>query len=173
MDSALPENIKEVIHNFDGSDGAFVDRLSLTSDGHIQMPGKRLDADILHPEEKETLNAKHKMVVRFFGRGPEPEEVYLQMLNLVKYDNGTYSFEHGWDKVVKRSKLKNGDTIDLWSFVEKIDEENKKKNGPSFHRYFIMAKVNQGTAKKRLTTVIAYISIFIIVFGMVVFRSGL
>lgn len=171
MDAALPENIKEVIHNFDGSGGAFVDRLSLTSDVRIQMSGKRLDADILHPEEKETLNAKHKMVVRFLGRGPEPEEEYLKMLNLVNYDNGTYSFEQGWDEVVRRSKLKNGDTIDLWSFVQKIDEENKKKNGPSFHRYFIMAKVNQGTAKKRLTTVVAYISIFIILFGMVVFRG--
>ncbi|PQQ02583.1 hypothetical protein Pyn_17503 [Prunus yedoensis var. nudiflora] len=57
MDFALLENIKEVIHNFDGFDEAFVDRLSLTSDGRIQMPEKRLDADILHPKEKETLNA--------------------------------------------------------------------------------------------------------------------
>ncbi|KAI5314571.1 hypothetical protein L3X38_043747 [Prunus dulcis] len=114
---ALPKNIKKVVDDFDLSDGAFVDRLSLTS-GRIQMKGKELDTNILHPKEKETLKATHK--------------------------NGS------WDDVVRVMELKNEDTIDLWSFVEKRDEEKERKNGPpAFIRYFIMAKVNPGNLGKK------------------------
>ncbi|VVA26690.1 Hypothetical predicted protein [Prunus dulcis] len=145
---ALPKNIKKVVDDFDLSDGAFVDRLSLTS-GRIQMKGKELDTNILHPKEKETLKATHKMEVRLLGCKYNGDR-HLQKLNLVKYENGTYSFEQGWDDAVRVMELKNEDTIDLWSFVEKRDEEKEKKNGPpAFIRYFIMAKVNPGNLGKK------------------------
>ncbi|PQP94522.1 hypothetical protein Pyn_35430 [Prunus yedoensis var. nudiflora] len=138
---ALPNNIKKVVDDFDLSDGAFVNRLSLTS-GRIQIKGKQLDTNILHPKEKETLKATHKMEVWLLGCKSNGDK-HLQKLNLVKYENGTYSFEQGWDEVVQEMELKNDDTIDLWSFVEKIDDDKERKNGPpAFIRYFIMAKVN-------------------------------
>lgn len=122
----------------EGSDGGFVDRLSLTSDRRIQIRGERLDANVLHTREKAKLNAKQKLVVVLVGRYLFAET--WCSLVFVKNENGTYSFdEEGWNDVVEIYKLKNGDNIDLWSFVveEKITPENTETV-----RYFILAKVD-------------------------------
>ncbi|KAI5311311.1 hypothetical protein L3X38_000035 [Prunus dulcis] len=41
--SELPKDIKNLIRTMEGSDGGFVDRLSLTSDRRIQIPGEEIE----------------------------------------------------------------------------------------------------------------------------------